>query len=83
MKKVFYFLAAAAVLTLAACSKPDPGKTPEDDKTPAAAPTADFDYSVDGLKVTFTDRFPHPRVCCCRYVYRQAHRGQCRCRDRQ
>ena len=56
MKKVFYFLAAAAVLTLAACSKPDPGKTPEDDKTPAAAPTADFDYSVDGLKVTFTDK---------------------------
>ncbi len=57
MKKVLYFLAAAIfAVTMAACTKPaDNGKT--DDNTPAAAsPKADFDYAVDGLKVTFTNK---------------------------
>jgi PKD repeat protein len=56
MKKVLYFIAAAAAITLAACSKPDDGKEQGGDKTPAAAPTADFSYVADGLKVTFTDK---------------------------
>jgi PKD repeat protein len=58
MKKVLYFLAAAVfAVAMAACTKPaaDNGKT--DDNTPAAAsPKADFDYAVDGLKVTFTNK---------------------------
>lgn len=55
MKKTFYLLAAAAALMTAACNKPeDPGKTGGDDVAPA--PVADFSYSADGLKVTFSDK---------------------------
>ena len=59
MKKVLYFLAAAVLaVAMAACSKPAAGG---DDNTPggeqtAASPKADFDYAVDGLKVTFTNK---------------------------
>lgn len=59
MKKVLYFLTAAAVaLAMAACQKPATnGNDDEGNKTPAAeAPTADFDYAIDGLKVTFTNK---------------------------
>lgn len=56
MKKVLYFLAAAVfAVAMAACSKPAAGgdDTPGGD---APAPTADFEYTVDGLKVTFTNK---------------------------
>ena len=59
MKKVLYFLAAAVfAVAMAACTKPAAGG---DDNTPggeqtAASPKADFDYAVDGLKVTFTNK---------------------------
>ena len=54
MKNAFYLLAVAAFM-MAACTKPDgPGKP--DEKPAAPAPTADFSYSADGLKVTFTDK---------------------------
>ena len=59
MKKVLYFLTAAAVaVAMAACQKPaTTGNDDEGGKTPAAeAPTADFDYAIDGLKVTFTNK---------------------------
>lgn len=59
MKKVLYFLTAAAVaVAMAACQKPATnGNDDEGGKTPAAeAPTADFDYAIDGLKVTFTNK---------------------------
>lgn len=59
MKKVLYFLTAAAVaVAMAACQKPATnGNDDEGGKTPAAeAPTADFEYAVDGLKVTFTNK---------------------------
>ena len=59
MKKVLYFLAAAVLaVAMAACTKPAAGgedNTP-DGGTPAASPKADFDYAVDGLKVTFTNK---------------------------
>lgn len=56
MKKVLYFFAAAVLaVAMAACSKPAAGggDTPGGD---APAPTADFEYTVDGLKVTFTNK---------------------------
>ena len=58
MKKVLYFLAAAVfAVAMAACTKPATGGN---DNTPggetAASPKADFDYAVDGLKVTFTNK---------------------------
>ena len=54
MKNAFYLLAVAAFM-MAACTKSDgPGKP--DEKPAAPAPTADFSYSADGLKVTFTDK---------------------------
>lgn len=56
MKKVFYLLAAAAALTLAACGKTDKPGDDSKNQDPAAAPTADFEYAIDGLKVTFTDK---------------------------
>lgn len=59
MKKVLYFLTAAAVaVAMAACQKPATnGNDDEGGKTPAAeAPTADFEFAVDGLKVTFTNK---------------------------
>lgn len=59
MKKVLYFLTAAAVaVAMAACQKPATnGNDDEGGKTPAGeAPTADFEYAVDGLKVTFTNK---------------------------
>ena len=57
MKKVLYFLAAAVfAVAMAACSKPAPSGDQPGDDTPAAAPVADFDFSVDGLKVTFTNK---------------------------
>ena len=56
MKKNFILFATAAFAVLmAACQKPaspDPGGDP----TPAAAPTADFDFTIDALKVTFTNK---------------------------
>lgn len=56
MKKIFILFATAAFAVLmAACQKPvspDPGVDP----TPAAAPTADFDFTIDALKVTFTNK---------------------------
>ncbi|MBQ7273093.1 MAG: PKD domain-containing protein [Bacteroidales bacterium] len=59
MKKVLYFLAAAVfAVAMAACSKPAAGgdeNTPGGEQT-AASPKADFDYAVDGLKVTFTNK---------------------------
>lgn len=57
MKKVLYFLAAAIfAVAMAACTKPAPAG---DDNKPGgevAAPTADFEYAIDGLKVTFTNK---------------------------
>lgn len=54
MKKLFYFFTVAAMaLAVAACEKPD---DEGGNNEPAAAPTADFDYAVDGLKVSFTDK---------------------------
>ena len=59
MKKVLYFLAAAVfAVAMAACTKPAAGgedNTPGGGQT-AASPKADFDYAVDGLKVTFTNK---------------------------
>jgi chitodextrinase len=53
MKKLFYFLVAAIAMTAVAACNP-----PEDEHTndPAAAPTADFEYAIDGLRVVFTDK---------------------------
>lgn len=59
MKKVLYFLTAAAVaVAMAACQKPATnGNDDEGGKTPAGeAPTADFEFTVDGLQVTFTNK---------------------------
>ncbi len=56
MKKLLYFLAAAAAITAAACSKPDDQKTPGGEQTPAEAPTADFEFTVNALEVTFTNK---------------------------
>ena len=56
MKKVILILAAAVfAFSLASCVKPD-DPTPPDNKPAAEAPVADFDYAVDGLTVTFTDK---------------------------
>ena len=55
MKKTFTLLATAALAALmVGCGKPSDG--PGGDPTPAAAPTADFEYTVDALKVTFTNK---------------------------
>lgn len=55
MKKTFTLLATAALAALmVGCGKPSEG--PGGDPTPAAAPTADFEYTVDALKVTFTNK---------------------------
>ncbi|MBO4610868.1 MAG: PKD domain-containing protein [Bacteroidales bacterium] len=52
MKKFFYLLAAAAVMTVA-CQDP----AGPDNPTPSAGtPKADFEYAVDGLTVTFTNK---------------------------
>ena len=58
MKKVLYFFTAAVfALAIAACTKPAADNGKQDDNTPAAAsPSAAFDYTVDGLKVTFTNK---------------------------
>jgi len=59
MKKVLYFFAAAATVFAIASCKPATPDTPDtpDDPTPAApAPVADFDYAVNALSVTFTDK---------------------------
>ncbi|MBR4734478.1 MAG: PKD domain-containing protein [Bacteroidales bacterium] len=57
MKKVLYFfLAAVFAVAIAACTKPASNGTPEDNTPAAEAPTADFDYAIDGLKVTFTNK---------------------------
>lgn len=47
-----FFIAATALI---ACEEknPDPGPQPEPE---VKAPVADFDYAVDGLKVTFTNK---------------------------
>ena len=55
MKRTFTLLATAALAALmVGCGKPSEG--PGGDPTPAAAPTADFEYTVDALKVTFTNK---------------------------
>lgn len=58
MKKILYFLTAAAVaVAMAACQKPADGPNKPDDQQPAAAaPTADFDFAVNGMEVTFTNK---------------------------
>jgi len=56
MKKVVYLLATAVVaLTMASCEK-TPADSGNEGNEPAAAPTADFEYTIDALKVTFTDK---------------------------
>lgn len=57
MKKLLYFFSAAVfAVAMAACQKPADGPQPDDQKQPAAAPTADFDFAVNGMEVTFTNK---------------------------
>lgn len=57
MKKVFLFLAAAVFAFSAISCEPKEPDTPDGPDGPQVeAPTADFDYSIDGLTVTFTDK---------------------------
>lgn len=56
MKKVIYLFSAALIaLSFASCNKEN---KPDDkrDQPKAEAPTADFEYKVEGLNVTFTDK---------------------------
>lgn len=54
MKKVFALMAAVAAFGMVACT---PDSKPGEDNGPAAeAPVADFEYSVDQLTVTFTNK---------------------------
>ena len=56
MKKFFLFLSAAVLaFSVVGCEPKDP-EEPDDPKPTVEAPTADFDYSVDGLSVSFTNK---------------------------
>lgn len=56
MKKYLLLLSAAALaFSVVACEPKDPD-TPDDPTPTVEAPTADFDYSIDGLSVTFTNK---------------------------
>lgn len=53
MKKLFSLLAFASIM-MVACTDPNAGG---DDPTPTGGtPKADFEYAIDGLTVTFTDK---------------------------
>lgn len=55
MKKILAMLAVVAAFGFVSCNKADqPGK--EDNPEEAPAPVADFDYAVDGMNVTFTNK---------------------------
>ena len=58
MKKVLYFFSAAVLaIAMAACTKP--AATPSGDgggDQTAAAPVADFEYAINGMEVSFTNK---------------------------
>lgn len=57
MKKVFLLLTAAALAFCAVSCDPKEPETPDGPDGPEApAPTADFDYAIDALNVTFTNK---------------------------
>lgn len=53
MKKILSMLAVAAAFAVVACTPED---KPKDDGGDAKAPVAEFEYSVDGLTVSFTNK---------------------------
>ena len=53
MKKILSMLAVAAAFAVVACTPED---KPKDDGGDAKAPVAEFEYSVDGLSVSFTNK---------------------------
>ncbi len=57
MKKMFTLMAAFAIASMALISCGEDKPTPTPDPEPAVnAPVADFDYTVDGLSVSFTNK---------------------------
>lgn len=56
MKKIYYLMTALAVaFGMSACNDPVEPEQP-DPEPEVIAPTADFDFTVDGLKVSFTNK---------------------------